>query len=1289
MKGIDMLSSSLRRIAASVSLATLIVICALFGSGAFAQSGAGSIQGTVTDAASAVVPNCSVDVVNVATGVTSHTTTNNTGFFAVPNLFVGTYTITFTARGMKRFESRLELQDGQVATLNAKLAVGSVSEQVTVEASAVQLATYDSGTVSTELDIHRIDQLPMNGRSVLALASDTVPGVEADGTRANGQMAQAMEYTQDGAPMTDRQFGGELGSGGNSPIANVILPDPDSVQEVRFETVGSSAALSTPATVELTTKSGTNSFHGSAFETNRDNYFGIAKSRQNPSNYKAPEYIRNEFGASVGGPITIPRLYSGKDKSFFFFAYERYSLRQGVSQLEDVMSDAERGGDFSAIVVGGVQQVIYDPSTSTSAATGYQRTQYAYNGHANTINPALISPLAKAMMAAMPHATNQSVVPQSGQPNLTQNIPNASTAPKYTFRLDQVFNEKNRAYLRFTYQPETVIAPFGTNINAAVTSPVAIPYGISADYGGAPQINISSAAQYSHVFSPTFFAETVAGQQWLNSYYGNYSYNGVNYESLLGLPNSLGNLGSPGITGFNGAWQGTQGSYGIHQIISNLDENLTKIAGKHQVQFGGRYRHERFSYQNTVTSDSVAFSTTATSLNNPASCPSCTTLANTGIADASFLIGDADSYGLARPSPRGAYYDNSVAPYVQDNWHASRSLTLNLGLRWEMDWAPSARNGNIAFFDYKNDALVMPNTTSFYVTEGLLTQAIVTNLQNLGAKFETASQANLPASGTYNNLYNFNPRLGFAWTPGFLKHGTVIRGAFGAYLYPVPIRTGIQWYTNGIPWVVSYAQSYTSATQSPDGLPDYDGRAAQSVIAGQASGATSDANVVNTSSTNAIPPYPSFTAPDPHYPGAHVQNYDITVEQPLKDGSVIRASYVYAHGYDLDQNFAPNTDPSSYIVVANTQNAPPANAELTNPYDTTTWGGLTDSVTTGWSNDSSLQLNYQRAFKHGYAYQIYGVYSSAFRVGGNAFRDSNLTPGADFLTSSLPSGLNPGTLLSPSHALDRMENYIRDTAIPRYRLQYNGVVDLPFGTGKHFLHNANRLLDEIVGGYQVAFTGTMVSQSFQPISGSELCFSFGCYNLGDNWGATSPFKMYKNTKITDCSGGSCIPGRLWYNGYIAPTANGSNSACTKNCISGLPSDYVADEAPIFNTPGATIATIVPAYGTNYVLEDCSGCASSLYGFVPTGKSLQTKAPGHALNPLARSVLQGPKNGEADISLFKVFKITEGTSLRINVDAFNAFNIQGLNNPNTTTGSLTFLSSYWTPRQIQLSGRFTF
>src|SRR5580692_8725037 len=232
--------------------------------GLLAQSGAGSIQGTVEDAASAAVPACSVHVVNQATNVANDATTNATGFYSVPGLFAGNYTVTFSAPGMKKYQTVIALQDAQVAVLNPRLSVGDVSEQVTVAGETVQVATYDSGTVNTQLDSNRIDQLPQNGRNVLGLAQNTVPGLEAGGTRANGLMGEAMEYSQDGAPMTNRNFGGEANS------AQSTLPDPDAVQEVKFETLNSSAQFATPATVILTTKSGTNDIHGSGFETARN-----------------------------------------------------------------------------------------------------------------------------------------------------------------------------------------------------------------------------------------------------------------------------------------------------------------------------------------------------------------------------------------------------------------------------------------------------------------------------------------------------------------------------------------------------------------------------------------------------------------------------------------------------------------------------------------------------------------------------------------------------------------------------------------------------------------------------------------------------------------------------------------------------------------------------------------------------------------------------------------------------------------------------------------------------------
>src|SRR5262245_5773944 len=404
---------------------------------ALAQSGAGSIQGTIQDTSAAAIPGCAIRVVNQKTGVTLDTTSNSTGFYSVPGLFAGSYTITFTAQGLKTYKTELTLQDAQNAFINPTLTVGDVTEQVVVTGGAVQQVTYDSGTVSTHLDTTRIDQLPQNGRNVLGLVGVTTPGLESNGTRANGIMQEGLEYSQDGAPMTNRNFGGE----GNSDKAT--LPDPDSIQEVKIETLNSTAQFATPATAIITTKSGTNQFHGSFFETARNNAIGIAKARENPADFAAPHLVRNEFGASVGGPIIVPKLYHGEFKSFFFFAYERYSIRQNQNQLVTVPTVAMRNGDFSGLVNGqGIKITLFDPATTDPSTL--KRTPFPNN----QIPLSRQSPLAKALYAATPLPTS------ADNPLVNSNFNdvnhNTQTVPNITTRLDHAFNQNNRTYLRFT-----------------------------------------------------------------------------------------------------------------------------------------------------------------------------------------------------------------------------------------------------------------------------------------------------------------------------------------------------------------------------------------------------------------------------------------------------------------------------------------------------------------------------------------------------------------------------------------------------------------------------------------------------------------------------------------------------------------------------------------------------------------------------------------------------------------------------------------------------------------------
>ena len=1207
-----------------------------------AQSGAGSIQGTIQDITGAALPGATVKVVNQRTGVTIQTSANGVGFYSVPGLFSGEYNLTFTAVGMKQFQTNFKMENAQSAILNPKLAVGDVTEAVTVTASEIQLVTVDSATVSNLLDRTRIDQLPQNGRNLLGLLVATTPGLEAGGQRANGLMGEALEYTQDGAPMQNRNFGGA----GNSTQAQ--LPVPDAVQEVKIETLNSSAQFSTPATAIITTKSGTNQLHGSLFETHRNNKIGIARARQNPATFAAPPLIRNEFGGSVGGPILVPKVYDGRNKSFFFVAYERFSLRQSASQLVFVPTVAMRNGDFSGLVnSAGIRSTLYDPNTTQADLS---RLPFSNN----QIPIGRISPLAKALYAATPLPTsndNPLVISNLNDTNkIKQNVPNIN------LRLDHVLNQNNRFYAR-----GTIIDQFQQALrNFPNQSPANIAGGgLPAGATGYQEIPIKSASVafgFSHVFSPTFFSETVFSRQWMNQYVQGAGDVNQNYEKLLGLPNNFGQSGFPNI-GANliTPYGGSQYNYGLNQRITNLDQNMTKIVGKHQLQFGGRYRSEKFGYLTDRQADTLAFSNLATGVYDPASGANYSSRPNTGFADADFFLGAASSYSQAKNAPYGRFRVQELDFYFQDNWRVSRSLTLNLGLRWQMHPSPTTEDGLTVGFDLKNNALILANPLQFYIDKGYTTRTIITNMQNLGVKFTTPEAAGAPTTGILNSNGNFGPRLGFAWTPFGDKLGTVIRGGYGGYFYPVPIRNSLRVGIANLPFQASYSQSFTNATQAPDGLPNLLLRTPLNVVAG-----LNSTNVVDTTNITALVPGIGVSTLDPNYPPAKVNQSTLTIEQPLKGGSVFRATYLFVQSTNLDQNYQYNAAPSTYVYTVRNGVVPPTGqfaATATRPYDQRTWGTNLLSTKYGWANNSAFQFNYQRPYKNGHSYQIFYVFSRAFRVGGNTFRDNVLFPEQLFAPGSLPSGLNTGTILEPSRELNRALNYRPDVAIPVHRVSFNGVVDLPVGKGKRFLGKANKWVDAVLGGFQVAGTGNVVSQSFSPSP--------------NNWGPTSNIEIYKSSvPVTDCRSGNCRQAYQWFNGYLAPPQI-NNSV---NGVSGLPSNYKPYQTPINNTPGA------PNYGTNNVLVPLRNGSSVLTAFSP--------GPAGA-HPFWKTTLLGPFNYIADISIYKVFSITERVKFRLNVDAFNALNIQGYVNPNPLDGIQQINTSYWTPRQIQLSGRLTF
>ncbi|HTF61288.1 MAG TPA: TonB-dependent receptor, partial [Edaphobacter sp.] len=963
-----------------------------------AQSGAGAIQGTITDITGAVIPDVSIKVWNTDTGVPSVAKTNSAGFYQVPGLFAGLYKITITATGMKTATTTLQLRVAQAGVVNMSLLPGEVTENVTVSADTVNQITTENGTISSTLENQRINQLPMNGRLLLTLAGETTPGLEGGGQRANGLMPEALEYVQDGAPLTNRNFGGETNS------TQAQLPDPDAVQEVRIDTTNTSAQFSTPGTAIITTKSGTNHIRGTAFWTTRNNAIGIARARQNPSNFAAPHLVRNEFGVAVGGSLTIPRLYNGRDKTFWFFAYERFSLAASSYALQTVPTMAMRSGDFSGLVTGaGIPLQLYDPNTTAASTncngTG-QANQYCRTPFSNNQIPlSRLSPAAKMLWSATPQPTttdNPLVAP-----NLYRAYPQYQMIPTLSIRLDHTFNPNDKAYLRFTDNLQT-----STNIASATIAPTLatdqLPQ-FASGYTSTPVSTFSAALGYTHIFSPTFFTETILSQQWESEYNVGGGNPSLNYESILGTPNNFSQPGFPTFSGLLNNYYTTQFNYSESQRISQIDENMTKLLGPHQLQFGGRYRYERFSYLPDRSADSVGFDNYATGLELPSSGTNYGVTPNTGFGDANFFLGAASFYSNYLQPPAVNFHDHDMALYLQDNYHVNRQLTLNLGFRYEAHPAPGINDGLSASIDLEKHVSVFPKPISYYVSKGYTTQAVVDNLIADGVSFEQPAAAGLPDALVRSYNFTFGPRFGIAWVPFQRKYTTVLRGGFGRYIYPVPTRNTVRAVVLNPPFQVQYFTNYNASNQSPDGLPNRMLRASPPSIMG-----ANSSGVVNSNSTTAILPYFQVTTLSPNLAPDYVTQANMTVEQSLPYSSALRVSWVYDHGTNLDQfyHYDAAVSPFLYHMRYGTQvptgsviGQPTYAGTTRNPWDQTKYNDNILVQKDGWSNYNGLQVSYQRLYKAGVAFQATYVLSKAFRMGGNTFRDNYTYTAADYLSA--------------------------------------------------------------------------------------------------------------------------------------------------------------------------------------------------------------------------------------------------------------------------------------------------
>jgi Carboxypeptidase regulatory-like domain len=1224
---------------------TAALLLAIGLSNGLAQTGAGRIQGTVTDPKGAAVPGAGVHIVKTSTNESFETTTNSVGFYSVPSLFAGPYSINITANGMSTWRTILTLQAGQTSVVDAHMVIGSVTSQVTVVGDQTTTINTENATQDTTVGRQQIEQIPQNGRSVAGILSATVPGYiggSGNQPRVNGLVWGAFSWTQDGAPMDYRDGGG----------LDNVPPDPDTVQEVRVETSNSTALSDRPGYAIWSTKSGTNAIHGSAFETNRNNSYGIARNRQDSISQAAPKYIRNEYGISMGGPIIIPKLYNGRNKSFFFGSWEAMSLRQQQYKYYYVPTAAMKQGDFSgAFAPNGTRYTIYDSQTTTagsasgSTVSGWQRTAFPNN----QIPINRMSPLAKTLYAITPEPTNSDNPYTSPQGNWQGPQAMNQQQYDYTMRFDHHFSDQNTAFFRYSLGHRLQYA-FNSKIGAQTTDGI---------WNGqfTPVDSQSGALSWTHISSPNFYQTVVVSMNYQSWKQAGSPGTVVNQDvaSQLGLQNTFGGLGLPQIQGTNtdaassSAQNSLLESYGQgsnpwrdSDYTNTFADNLTWIRGRHQIQFGAEYRHDQLRIQpDQARPEVVNFGGSGTANLNTASGTSFSAMPYTGLAAADFFLGNAQSYQIAL-SPHYLYMrDQETSIYVQDDFHVRPNLTLNLGLRYEALPALHEKYNQFTSFDYANAAIVTGHSVSQLIQEGRTTTQLVNGLQAVGVKFETPSQAGMP-DGVFKNYYlNFLPRLGVAWMPLGDRAGLVVRGGYGVYAYKTPARNLYGGFNESVPYTYGYAQDYSNAVQN-DGLANYILRSKQSVVAGQNS-----TNMINLDNQSAVCPgcFGYQTVASDLKPEGY-REWNVTVQKSFQNHTALSVAYVANHGYNLEQLWNTNTAPSNYIWYMTTGTALPTGTysrTATREYNKTTYGEIQQIRKTGWSNANMLQVSFHRLYYKGFEYNISYVYGKYFRTGGNYNRDS---------VAYLAPVFMPGSVPTDEHALNRFQTYLQDTAIPRNQIKYDWVVDLPVGQGKWLLSHANRVVNTILGGWQLAGTGNMTQWLFQPSA--------------SDYGTFSPLHNYgRKIKIMDCRGGNCHRAYLGYNGYLP--ASQINSA---NGVQGLPANYTPEHQPLNLTQNNQNLNITLANG-------------SVVNNVP-----YALGPTNALNPNFHSFYPNPFNFSTDASLFKVFHIRESIGLKINGDFFNVFNQQGTNGVDGTTGIINTTSSFNTARIVQLSGRLT-
>jgi hypothetical protein len=785
-------------------------------------------------------------------------------------------------------------------------------------------------------------------------------------------------------------------------------------------------------------------------------------------------------------------------------------------------------------------------------------------------------------------------------------------------------------------------------------------------------LSMALSVTWVHTFSATFFNEfIIAGKR--NEWFGG-EVEGTDWPDRFGLPNPFQTTRWPQITGLN------MGNFGYitndtkknHENPFVLDDNFTKVKGKHELLFGlhGRREYLNILAQQRYPAPQLNFGTGATALYDAAnSTPSSpVTVPYTGINLANMYLGYSNYQ--AQLSHNWFYLtDMELATYFHDNWKVTPRLTLNLGLRWER-WSPyHEKNGTNIGFSPKDHAVVLSSSLDDLYKYGYTYPGLVQQFQNMGVKFETYQQAGLAQDQYYARSRNFGPRAGFAYKALNGKSSFVIRGGYSLAYFSADLYEWQDSVRTNFPLAATFSYDLNNTAQSPDGIGSYWLRSVPQVING-----VNSANVLSLAAASGITPGCCgifFFSPNQPDPRTHTWN--VTFEKEFLSSTVARIRYLGNHTDDLFQQYQLNDSIPSMVWYLTKGTALPTGATSNiarRLYDSTSgYGNLTSYNLTGWNNNQGIQLEAERRFAQGFAAHIsYDLL--------NAFASTSCNSGCTISTPVMhdPGYYLPGAVPTAYDARNRFLNYQRATDVPKHRLKWNFLIDLPVGKGKKLLGNANKVLDKFVGGWQLAGSGSLRSTWFQLPTGYWNFTGEPIHNYG------------YQCPIQNCTSGVCVPGYLWWNGYIpANLINSHDASGRPNGYEGIPANYKPAMTPLIPWGSTAMPANAPP-GTNV---SSYWDTNTVWIPLKDGTTVRTSDFTGVVNPMQNQWRPGVLQWGQDASLFKVIPIRERINLRLNADFFNVFNHPG--NPNSvgSDGMESTRSSGNSPRTLQLSMRLTF